>query len=73
MSFTYTSWIVAILGALAGLLMLAMGASAPLIEPFSSNPTARLGMKHGANMVLASIALGTLAEISFSVGKKSPE
>ena len=71
MGFTYVCWIVAILGVLAGLLMLAMGASATFIEP-SWSPTARLGIKHGANMLLASIALGTLAEISFAVHSKRP-
>ena len=72
MSFTYVCWFVAILGVLAGLLMLAMGASATFIEPSWSNPTARLSIKHGANMLLASIALGTLAEISFAVHSKRP-
>ena len=73
MSFTYVCWFVAILGVLAGLLMLAMGVrDAMLIEPYWINPTARLGIKHGANTLLASIALGTLAEISFAVHKRAP-
>ena len=74
MGFTYVCWFVAVLGAGAGLLMLAMGmaGSSMLTEPIWTNPAARLGIKHGANMLLASIALGTLAEISFAVHSKRP-
>jgi len=71
MIFTHLCRIAAVLGSVAGTLMLGLGIRDAMLtpEPLWTNPTASLAIRHGAEMLLASIALGALAEIGFSVRK----
>ena len=68
MIFTHLCRIVAVLGAVAGVLSLATGVRDSFIGP-DMQSTANMQIKFGAEFVLGSIGLGTLAEISLSLRK----